>query len=171
MANDTTLRARLGRRETWIQLAGAIGYFITLGLHIAGVLDPEQWEALAVAYAHALGLVGAGTVAQIKRGEQRAQAALASLNQGVSQATVKALIAQHVATTTHNPRQATPVVVPAATPPAAPLPPSATLTPAQLQAAHDAIAAHAAQPDAHHAAPTPPAAPPTEAAAAPPNAV
>ena len=64
---------KLGQRETLLELAGAIGYFITLGLHAAEVFDPQQWEHLAIAYSTALGLLGTGATAQVKRGAQRAQ--------------------------------------------------------------------------------------------------
>lgn len=182
---NPTLKQRLARRETWLQIAGMIGYFVVLGLHVAGILPkgPDEIEEILgtiAAYAHAIGLVGAGTWAQVRRGEQRARAAYiagSSGGEGVSQSTVKALIAQHVATTPHPPK-AEDTAPPPTSPPPAPPPPKNPL-PAhvadmerRLQRLEHPFAPAEAAPSSPPASQPVPAAPSAAPAAAPPpNAV
>ena len=182
MPDNPTLRQRLSRRETWTQIVGyalAILWpiFHAFGVHEVG--EPVMSETVTVAAkaihaALAAGIIGAGTVAQISRAEQRAEDAFYR---------VPSTAAQTSESTSHPPGLSA----------NAPTPP---LTPDQVQAAHvwaatarqqqatqaaaaaadsaAAVAAHAAQPDAHHAAHAPPeapvAAPPTQTPPVPPNA-
>lgn len=84
-SRTTRILDKLGQRETLLELAGVVGYFVTLGLHAAEVLTPEQWEHLAVAYSTSLGLIGAGATAQVKRGQQRGEQVANDVMQAISE--------------------------------------------------------------------------------------
>ena len=99
---NSNLKERLGRRETWLQIAGMLAYYLVLALHLTGKFagidgapehSTEEIIGLVAAYAHALGLVGAGTIAQVKRGEQRGAAIWRAT--GVDEARVEQLITRH----------------------------------------------------------------------------
>ena len=94
---DSNLKERLGRRETWTQIVGYALAILWPFAHLWLVKEfPASVDAEIIAAIHAAlaaGIIGAGTVAQISRAEQRAQAIWPI--RGVDEARVEQLITSH----------------------------------------------------------------------------